>query len=282
MAYTPSTQAFIPELWAATILRNLENNLVAKQICYTQYTGEIKKLGDTVHFTSMADPAVKAYEGTISYEALASTDIPLICDQGNYIAFDVEDIEAAQANVALQTSQTARGSYRLRDKCDKYILGLHADASNTLAKTVTAANAFEAIAEISQKLDEANVPKEQKWIVIPPWMKTKLLLAGIQFGVKQGSHSATGLEWTKELGFDLYVSNNVVNTGTASAPVSKVLGGSNSAIALADSITEMRALDRESKFAIGVSGLHVFGAKVIKPEELVCATLTYKAEGTTV
>ena len=267
--------AFIPELWAATILRTLENNLVATKICNTEFTGEIKKHGDTVHFGQLADVTIGKYTGTINYEDLEGTDIPVPVDQQDYFAFKVADIDAAQANVSLQSSQAARAAYQLRDTCDKYILGLYGQAGTTLpAASVNSENVFEAISEMSLALDEANVPNESKWIVIPPWVKHKLLLAGVKFGVKNGIDGQNGVDWTRELGFDLYVSNNVAVASGASC----CLGGSKNAIAFADQITNTRAMELENSFDIGVSGLHVFGAKTIKATELVCGKFTKAAE----
>jgi len=270
--------AFVPELWAATVMRTLENSLVAKQICSTEYTGDIKKMGDTVHFAGLLDPAVSAYAGTVSYESLISSDVPLLIDQANYFGFDVTDIEAAQARLDLQTSQAARAAYKLRDTCDAYILGLYGQAglagvTDTTCDTTTILGD---IGLLSQQLDEANVPNEQKAIVIPPWVKLKLMLAGIKFQIKNGIKGATGLQWTDDLGFDLYVSNNL--TDTASTPVTKILACSKSAIAFAEQIIETEVIRRETAFANGVRGLHVFGAKVVKPNEMAVGTLTYTAE----
>jgi len=263
---------FIPKLWEASILRSLEKDLVATHICTTDFTGEIKKYGDTVHFPSLADPTISKYEGTINYEELANTDTALVIDQKDYFAFKVDDIDEAQANVGVENSQTQRAGYKLRDQCDQYLLGLYTDAEHSVESTaVTSANVLSLIGEMAKKLDEANVPNEQKWIVIPPWLKLKLRLAGISFSIKEGTSQAkSGLEWTKELGFDLYVSNNVADTSGAY----HCMGGSKNAIAFADQLLKTRAMPLENSFAVGVSGLHVYGAKVIKPEELVVGNFT--------
>lgn len=277
-----SASAFIPQLWAATILRTLENNLVAKNICTTEFTGEIKKYGDTVHFPGLADPTISKYEGEITYEDLVSSDLPLKVDQQNYFAFKVSDIDKAQANVDLENSQASRAAYKLRDKCDSYILGMYDQAGTIITDdTLDSGSVISSIGLMNQRLDEANVPNEQKWIVVPPWVKLKLALAGIKFSIKEGTSSAkNGVEWTKELGFNLYVSNNIYSTYSDSTPTSYCLGGSKNAIAFADQLVETRAMELEDSFDTGVSGLHVFGAKVIKPNELVCGKFTETAETT--
>ena len=274
-----SASAFIPQVWAATVVRSLEKNLVAKRICNTDFTGDIKKCGSTVHFAGLADPAINKYTGSITYEDLQSSDIPLLVDQKNYFAFKVSDIDQAQANVDLENSQASRAAYRLKDECDAYILGKYTEAGETVTNAaMNSKTAFSAIGEMSRKLDEANVPNEQKWIVIPPWVKLKLILAGVRFSIKDGTSQQNGVEWTRELGCDLYVSNNVYTTYSEDVPTSYCLGGSRNAIAFADSVLNTRAMELEDSFDTGVSGLHVFGAKVIKPDELVCGTFTEAAE----
>jgi hypothetical protein len=88
------------------------------------------------------------------------------------------------------------------------------------------------------------------------------------------------MAWTDSLGFDIYVTNQVANTGTLATPVSKVLAGSYNSIAFASQIMETEAIRLESTFDTGVRGLHVYGAKVIQPNLLHTATFTYSAETT--
>lgn len=282
---TYETKHFIPELWAATVVRSMENNLVAKKVCSTEFTGEIKKHGDTVHFATLEDPTVNAYTNKINYETLKSADTPLIVDQKNYFAFKVADIESAQANVDLENSQLSRAAYKLKDVCDSYILDLPsveraagAEIKDITRAKVTSANILSSISEMSRALDEANVPNESKWIVIPPWVKHKLFLAGVKFSIKNGADTASGIEWTNFLGFDLYVSNNVKTTYNSEVPTSICVGGSKNAMAFADQVLNTRAMELEDSFDIGVSGLHVFGAKIIKPYEIVTGTFTEEAE----
>ena len=49
---------FIPEVWAASLLSNLQKNLVYGGLANRDYEGEISEFGDTVHITSLADPTI--------------------------------------------------------------------------------------------------------------------------------------------------------------------------------------------------------------------------------
>lgn len=275
-----STANFAPKLWAATILRTLEDNLVAAKICNTQYTGEIKKKGDAVYFNGLADPTIQSYTGsTISYEALQDSRVTLLVDQADMFAFKVGDIEKMQDELDVKGSQAQRAAYGLKKAADSYIMGLYTQAGKTVtAATVTSANVYSVIGNFQQLLAESNVPENDMWMTIPPWIRLKLQLAGVKFSVNQGTNGKGGMAFTDELGFDIYVTNQVVNTGTVGTPVSNVMAGSKNAIAFADQLTETEDLRLIDTFDTAVRGLHVYGGKVIKPLEIVTGALTFGAE----
>ncbi len=277
-----ATKNFVPQIWAAKVMRTLEDNLVAKKICTTDSVGEIKSKGDTVYFNGLADPTISSYTGsTISYENLQDSRIALIVDQADMFAFKVGDIEKAQANVDLKGSQAQRAAYGLQKNCDSYIMGLYTQAANTVtAATITSANVLSVIGAFQQKLAENNVPDSNMWMVLPPWLRLKLELAGIKFQIKNGVNGSDGMAWCDTLGFDIFITNQVVNTGSVATPVSQIMAGSYNSIAFADQITETEDIRLIDTFDTAVRGLHVYGAKTIKPKELVTGALTYGAEST--
>jgi hypothetical protein len=277
-----STSNFVPKIWAATILRTLEDNLVAKKICNTQYTGQISKQGDAVYFDGLADPTISSYTGEkITYENLQDSRTTLIVDQADMFAFKVGDIEKIQAALDLKGSQAQRAAYGLKKACDTYIMGLYTQAGKTVtAATITTANVLSVIGDFQQKLAESNVPESDMWMVVPPWLKLKLTLAGVKFQISNGVNGKGSMAWTNELGFDMYVTNQVVNTGTADTPVSKIMAGSKNAIAFANQITDTEDIRLVDYFETAVRGLNTYGAKVIKPLELVSGSLTYGVETT--
>jgi len=277
-----STKNFAPKVWAATILRTLESKLVAKKIANTEYTGEIKKMGDAVYFNGLADPTISSYTGaTISYEALQDSRITLLVDTADMFAFKVGDIEAAQASMDTKGSQAQRSAYKLAQSCDTSIMGEYVNAGKTVtAATITSANVLSFIAAFEQKLAESDVDSSDMWMVIPPWIQTKLKLAGIKFSINEGLKGKGGMMWTNELGFDIYVTNQVINTGTTAVPISHIMAGSGMALAFADQINETETLRAIDTFDDLVRGLHNYGHKVIKPLELVHGAATYGAETT--
>jgi hypothetical protein len=127
-----------------------------------------------------------------------------------------------------------------------------------------------------QKLMENNVQETNAWMTIPPWLMVKLKLAGVAFQINTGISGTGGMAWTKDLGFDVFVTNTVYNS--ASTPVSQVLAGSYQSIGYADKLLKTRTMELEGSRAVGVDGGLVYGYKVIKPKELALGAFTYIAE----
>jgi hypothetical protein len=276
-----ATDLFVPQIWTTKIQRVNHDNLVAKKICNREGEGEIKKAGDTVYFNGLAKPTISTYSGTVSYETLQNAGVTMVIDQQQYFAFKVSDIQKAQANVDLKGSQAAEAAYGIQEATDDYVLGMYAQANRTITDTtLDSATAISVMGKAQQYLAEVNVKTNDMWMVIPPWVKLKLQLAGIKFQINNGINGSGGMAWTNELGFDIFVTNQVTNTGSVGSPVSECLAGSYNSIVYADQIIETESLRLEGSFDTAVRGLHVYGAKVVRPDHLVRMTLTYVDETT--
>lgn len=269
----------IPKLYSTKILRTLENNLIAKKICPMDPGAPITKMGDTVYFPALADPTVANYTGSVSYEEVDDAKVALLIDQAKYFAFQVDDIDQAQANIDIKGSQAERAAYKLRDTMDAFILGKYSEAGTALTESgVTSATILSSIARIARVLDEKNVPENERWLVINPIVKERMILAGIKFQIENGGAGDSGLSFADYLNMKVYVSNNLHKTGSDETQVAYVMAGSNNAIVFAEQLVKTRMMELESSFKVGVSGLAVYGAKVLKPQELVVSALTMAAE----
>ncbi len=262
----------IEKIIAAEILRTNEDNLLANTVCYTDFTGDIKNAGDSVTFIGLSEPSVYDYTGEVTYENIDDAATTLYINQDKAFSFKVKDIEALRSSIGLKDSQTKRASYNLKSQVDAYVFGLYGDAGLTMDATeATPSNIMQTIAEMKQALEEKNVPDGRIWIVVPPFVKTKLLLAGVKFSVNQGVNGTGSVGFTDELGCDIYVSNQLAKSGDNTM----MLAGSYSSIAYAEQVLETQVIDRlEDSFDTAVRGRIVFGAKVIRPEELVCCPVS--------
>ena len=274
----------IPKLVSTKILMTLQNDLIAKKICTMDTGSQIKKQGDTVTFTGLAKPTITHYAGVITPETLEDAGVTLLIDQANYYSFYVDDVEAFQSVIDVKGTCIEEAAYGLRNTADQYIFGLHADAGTTITATVSETIALSTTSTTLRKLEEANVKPGQRWMVIPPWYKEKLMLAGVKFSIMEGvAGTKSGLSWAQYDDTDVYVSNNLVTTGAEGSYVTQCLAGSYNAIVYAEQILKSRYLPEvASSFAGQADGLHVFGAKVIKPAELVRIAATQAAASATI
>jgi len=210
--------AFKPEVWSAELLVALEKALVyaAPGVVNRSYEGEIAQYGDTVHITSLADPTIGTYTAhtDITIEDVDDADLTLLINQAKYFAFEVDDIEARQARGGVLSEQARKAAYKLRDVADQYVASLMAagvSAGNLLSEsTVTAANAYEKLVDLSVLLDEGNVPTEGRFAVVTPKFRglllkdSRFIAAGDSVGSSVRANGLIG----EAAGFSMRVSNN--------------------------------------------------------------------------
>ena len=274
----------VPKLVSTKLLMNLQSDLIAKKICTMDVGAQIKKQGDSVVFTGLSKPTIRAYTGTISPETLEDAGVTLLIDQANYYSFYVDDIEAFQSIIDIKCTSIDEASFGLMETADKYVFGLHAGAGTTITATVSETIALSTTSTVIRKLSEANVKPNQRWLIIPNWYKEKLDLAGVKFSILEGVGGVkSGVEWVNYLNTDIYVSNNLVQTGSEGSYVTQCLAGSYNSIIYSEQILKSRYLPEvAASFAGQCDGLHVFGAKVLKPNELIRIAATQAAASTSI
>jgi hypothetical protein len=267
---------FIPQIWSSLILDSLKKNLVYAQpgVANTDYEGDISAQGDSVKIRSIGRPTIATYNRnttSIVPEVLTDAQRTLVIDQSKYFAFMVDDIDKAQTPGGEMEKATLEAAYGLRDVADQFVASLYtgASAANQIGtvSVTTAALAYTQLRRLSVRLDEANVPEEGRYVVVPPWYHG-LLLEDDRFVRVDASGTEQGLRngiIGRALGFDVLKSNNApLVTGDDHA----VMAGHPMAISYADQIVSVETFRPESKFADAVKGLHVYGAKVVRPEAL--------------
>ena len=278
---------FIPQIWSARLLENLNKTHVFASVCNKAYTGDIRAFGDRVHINGIGRITIGDYTKNTDIgapETLTDAQKTLIIDQGKYFNFQIDDIDAAQQTPKLMDAAMREAAYGLADVADKYIANLYSDESitNTIGtddapkKFTAVGDAYEALVSLSVKLSEANVPKNGRWVVVPAWY-IGLLLKDERFVAAGTAMSDNALSCGlvgKAAGFDIYTSNNVATvTGADDTLCYKVMAGYENSIAYAEQITEVEAYRPEKRFADAVKGLHLYGAKIVKPDSVGLLTV---------
>jgi hypothetical protein len=267
---------FIPEIWAAQLLSSLKKSLVfaGPGVANRNYEGQITDSGDTVKITSISRPTIASYtknSTTISPETLTDAQSSLLINQAKYFAFEVDDIDLRQSanGGALMAEAAVEAAYGLSDTADQYVAGLYTgvDAGNAIGtRAITsAALALTGLVDLKVILDEANVPTQGRYVIVPPWYHG-LLLQNTSFIDLSASGSSEPLRngvVGRAFGFDVMVSNNCVNS-TGDDWI--VQAGYPGAIAFAEQVAKVEAYRPESAFSDALKGLHLYGAKLIRTD----------------
>ena len=293
---------FLPKVYSKQVLNFFRKASVAEAITNTDYAGEIAAFGDTVRIIKEPEITVDQYERgqDITATKLTDQEVTLIIDVANAFKFIVDDIETNMSHVNFRDVATSSAAYALRDAFDAGVIatmfaGVSASSPNHILgsdnATDLAAGTFDGtgnldigfasgehdpidvLSHMARLLDEQNVPEEGRWFLANPEFYEQLVatsskLMSVDFNAGQGS-IRNGLVSSGLLrGFNMYKSNNIAATSNAAG---KVIAGHMSSTCTAQTITNTEVLRDPSSFGDIVRGLHVYGAKVLRPEALVSA-----------
>lgn len=276
---------FIPELWTARLMYALEKSHVATNLVNRDYEGQITNQGDTVHINTIGAITVSNYTRNTDMtapETLTTTDQTLVIDQAKAFNFQVDDVDKAQAAGDLVDTAMGRAGYALADVADAYLLGIiaaGADTNNVIGTKaapidLTSSNIYENIVKLRTLMDKANVPTTGRSIVIPPEAYALLLMDERFVKASDGGTANSVLlngEVGRVAGFQVFMSNNVVTAadgGAGSETYYQITAQVPSATTYAEQIVKTEAYRMEKRFADGVKGLHVYGAKVTDGKQI--------------
>lgn len=271
---------FIPTVWSETLYKELEGEYIAVKNCNRDFEGEIRGKGDTVKICGIDPITVFSYskntDFTSTLQTLDSNTRSLVIDTAKAFNFQIDDIDRAQANPKLMRFAMREAASALAAEADKKVFGLYSlvSADQTITKTaVTTSGMVDILLAAREKLYAGNVNSSSDIVLeVSPAVASRILKAKI---INQSDNSdclEKGYIGTF-LGFKIYVSNNVCSATSAY----KCLARTTRAIAFAEQINSVEAYRPEKRFADAVKGLHLYGAKIIYPEELVLLDLTLAA-----
>jgi hypothetical protein len=262
------------------------------EIANTNYEGEIRGQGDTVEIRTTPSIVINDYEigGGLSYEKPTSDKVELHIDKAKYFAFEVNDVDAYQADIKLMDNWSDDAGQQMKIAIDTQILGdVYADvaAENAGAAAgvksgsynlgeagapvaITKDNIMDVIVDCGSVLDEQNVPDDQRYIILPAWMNGMLKKSDLRDASAMGDNDSVFRNG--KVGqldrFAVYVSNSmsVVTDATTTNKATNVLFGHKKALTFASQMTNMETLPNPQDFGKLIRGLNVFGYEMIDPK----------------
>ena len=228
-----SAAKFIPQIWSDEIRAAYEKNLIlANLVKKMSMTG---KKGDTIHVPAPIRGAanLKAEGTAVTIQNNTETEVLVSIDKHYEYSRIIEDITEVQALASLRNFYTSDAGYALARQVDNDLFALgksfgdgdgsdwtnsavfYNDASTGLtayaADTVAAADVFTdaAFRALIQKMDDADVPMDNRAFVIPPSLRNAIM--GIDRYVSSdfvgGQAVQNGLLGSL-YGVDIYVTSN--------------------------------------------------------------------------
>jgi hypothetical protein len=269
-------ESFTPEVLARELMTDRGRDCVFKNLCYNgPILGEITKKGDVLHIAGVGRPTVRDYTPgvDITLEQKTSYNQDLHISQAKYVNVEVDRVDSSKAQGEMFGVEVREAKRALAQTMDEYLAGFYEQAATTIQNTAcTASTVLSTLAEAEQSLLEAEVPfEEEKFLVISPAVYTKLVLGKIMFQQSNADVLGKGFKGSY-LNFNVYVSNSIKKTGD----VNHCMAFSRQAIALAEQIP-VGMIERykpEKTFADAFKVLHLYGATVIRPGELITVDIT--------
>jgi len=276
-----STTSFIPEIWSASVLRGFEKSSVFASVCSRDYAGEVSSKGDVVKVPKIGPVSIKAYTrgGPITYDAVDGSTIDIAVTEEKYWALRADDITQMQSAPAFLDGATKNAAYALRDVVDSYTAGiLTAGAGTKLftgspyvigAPVVQGGDdvTIDLFTTLAMTLDELNVPREGRFIVIPPYVVKAITLSTIKAGMPNEKPIAEGFI-SRIAGFDVFMSNNLATDTNGNATV---IAGVQAAATHIMQIAKTETLRDQASFSDLIRGLAVYVSAVLLPEGIVTA-----------
>ena len=230
---------FIPEIWSDEVRAQYEKSLVLANL--VKKMGMTGKKGDTINIPApvRGTATAKAAGTAVSIQSDTESNVAVLIDKHFEYSRLIEDITEVQALTSLRQFYTSDAGYALARQVDSDLHGLavnlgdaagdytntnsyYVDASTGLtqyaADTVTASDVFTdaGFRALIQKMDDADVPFDNRAFVIPPSLRNAIM--GIDRYVSSDFVSGAPVQNGKIgnlYGIDVFVSTNCATSEAA-------------------------------------------------------------------
>lgn len=306
------TGIFIPEIWSGKLLEKFYAATILAAIANTDYEGEIKNKGDTVHIRTRPTITIADYEANqdLAIQRPSSNMVDLSIDQAKYFNLALDDVMEVQADMDLMSMWAEDASEQMKIAVDTDVLAYLGTTSdidaanrgntagkisanvalgtpaaplyiNKAAQGTGAGNdasndksVLDFIVDAGQVLDEQNIPETGRWMAIPAWMAAMIKKSDLKDASLAGD--GTSILRNGRLGmidrFTLYLSN-MLPTLDSAVDTTSVIFGTKAALTFASQFTKMETIRSERSFSNLLRGLQVYGFRVVNGVAMGRATV---------
>ena len=275
---------FKAKIWSKAIDKELERAFVFADGTNQSYSGEIKGLGDTVRILGVGKPTITEHsliDGDITLstpEKVSDTSVSLVVDKAAYFNYAVGDIDKMQGAGQVMSILNDEASQEVANKIDQHIANLvHPDSAQVGVQLYNSGTAVQLTnANIMATLDACQAmlyandvsPATEVEMILPPWVYM-LFRQAYQAKDTDNSEYLTNGKVAKYGNMTIKMSNNVATKKISTTDHYYIQIRTKRAIAVAMSEAHTEAYRPEASFSDAVKGFKLYGAKIVRPKELV-------------
>ena len=260
---------FKPTFWSKYCETELKKDLVLANWCDYKYEGEIKR-GAKLKIVGAVRPKVQDYVPgkDLEIESLGDNAQYLEINRMKAFAFEVDDVDAAQSKEGYLETQFDEAKTALAEEADAYVGTLAKDALKEMTSDsidISAeASPLTSVDNAMIKLYKNNVSSKTELAADLNAEHITLIRSKLQ------SLFTDNVEYIKRGAIGKYnncylrMSNNLYNDKTDDYEMVRT----KKAIAFANAIEKIKRGEPVARFSEVISGLHVYGAKLVRPKEL--------------
>lgn len=265
---------FIPTVWSENLYTELDKQYIAVKHCNREFEGEIRGRGSSVKICGVGAINVSNYtkDTDLSTPQTLSDNVrELLIDQAKCFNFQIDDIDRAQTTPKLMSAAMKVAASALANEADKYVYSLYEGAGNTISDaSVTAETLLDHFIE-ARKLLYINNVTDSSDIVFEVSPEIAALIIKAKLATLSDNNDVLENGCLGSIaGCKIFVSNNIIKDENGNH---KCIARTSRAIAFAEQLSEINAYRPEKRFADAVKGLHLYGAKVVYPTEMVLLDL---------
>jgi hypothetical protein len=272
MAVANTITNFQQTIWSKSILRSLEKITSLRNHCNFQYEKESKNAKE-VKILSVNRPTIRTYvPGTpLTRESATDSSQLLKLDQYRYFNFEVEDIVKAQSVPGLMEALTDEAGKGLALEGDMYVAavikqGVDDGEVTTSASEIslTASNAMASVEDGFATLygNDCKV-SDTFYLELAPKVFTTYRQQLTELSTNNPEILKKGAVGKINNAF-VCVENCLPTSDTAYYNILRT----DKAVAFAEQIDKIEKYRPEDAFTDAVKGLYVFGAKIVRPNEI--------------
>lgn len=268
---------FIPTIWSENLYTQLDRQYIGVKHCNRDFEGEIREKGAVVNIIGVGPVNVFDYTKDTDMsapQALSDSVRSLVINQAKAFNFQIDDIDRAQCTPKLMNEAMKVAAAALANAADQYVYSLFSGAGTSITETnTTKDNIIGHLIDARTALFTKNVTDASDIVIeVSPQIAALILKAKIALSTDNGEQLENGCIGSVG-GCKIYVSNNIATAVSSNVTYHKCIARTKRAVAFAEQLSEITAYRPEKRFADAVKGLHLYGAKVVYPDEMVLLNL---------